>query len=894
MQLLQQFMTQELQTSSQPTAMNPYYSVMDCFNANVYTSTSLYSNYSTITNAFLEDVCSVQAGSTGYLNGLINPARLRMSCHFEGSASGVYGGVGDNPAWNSNNGATGKITYNGTSTGTPVSVLASGLASATSFQPNQPASGAFDGNNTTYWANYAPIVPGASGVPFASGVLGGQPASNAFDNSTATYWDSSAMTNSNVFASIVNPGFSSNNTGVATLDLGSGNSFNIGIAYWNFRPGYANNSGVTYTIVTYGSNDASNYTQIDSWSGTVPGAGGAGINLTRTLNVGTNYRYFKWTISPLSSGIYNQGGNSNDAISSMVFYTDMTQFPQYIGYDMGSGNSCTANYYTFASSVSGYQPTSWILQGSNNNVTWTSLDTQTSYAGSYPFAGTFANSTAYRYYQLLISASNATFNNEVRVYEFRVAPSSAGYLSTNPQALEYDLGSGRALALNSYTINSPNSSYYPVGWTFQGSNDNSSWTPLNVIANYAGSFPVTETFFNNTPYRYYQLVVQAAKGNNDNVFIGELTSNAFATSYLDASVVQFGTTSLKLRDVFKAYATQGSNTAYAQIGTLDFLYSAFYTFDPVTYANQGLFYLSNSFDIIKVQNGIQVNYYTGSTWVNLPVFNFSWSFNTTYCIQVGRVSGILSVAVNGSVIGTYNLTGVSFPAISATNGVYLGYSHNLDYMYGNVDEVQLYIGDNGPGYVVPSAAASGAYLPAMNLQSSNNYISSTPYEVDVMVFQDVNKFTSYGGGVAQCGTDWLLNISLNGGVNFTNVPLSKGGNFTPNCIIYRGYLNLTGITNTNQLCYQIVNNAGKVIKIDGVIIYWQDVNSTIFSMPIAELGSFPTPTDSLANKIQAIYQYLTFKRTNTTTTESIYTSTGSVLSTATLTDDGTTFTKGAQ
>lgn len=60
-----------------------------------------------------------------------------------------------------------------------------------------------------------------------------------------------------------------------------------------------------------------------------------------------------------------------------------------------------------------------------------------------------------------------------------------------------------------------------------------------------------------------------------------------------------------------------------------------------------------------------------------------------------------------------------------------------------------------------------------------------------------------------------------------------------------------------------------------------------------ELSSIPTSTSDLFSRIVAIFQYLFFKRTVTATQEKLIKSDGStVLGTGTLSDDGTTFTKG--
>lgn len=61
-----------------------------------------------------------------------------------------------------------------------------------------------------------------------------------------------------------------------------------------------------------------------------------------------------------------------------------------------------------------------------------------------------------------------------------------------------------------------------------------------------------------------------------------------------------------------------------------------------------------------------------------------------------------------------------------------------------------------------------------------------------------------------------------------------------------------------------------------------------------ELSSIPTSTSDLFSKIVGIFQYLFLKRTVTSSQEKLIKADGStVLGTATLSDDGTTFTKGS-
>lgn len=91
--------------------------------------------------------------------------------------------------------------------------------------------------------------------------------------------------------------------------------------------------------------------------------------------------------------------------------------PQWLKYDFGSGNekiilkyTVTARYYT---SDQTRCPKDWTFEGSNDDSNWDILDTQTEQTGwntnSSPTTKreyTFTNTTAYRYYRIVITANN--------------------------------------------------------------------------------------------------------------------------------------------------------------------------------------------------------------------------------------------------------------------------------------------------------------------------------------------------------------------------------------------------------------------------------------------------------------------------------------------------------
>jgi hypothetical protein len=100
--------------------------------------------------------------------------------------------------------------------------------------------------------------------------------------------------------------------------------------------------------------------------------------------------------------------------------------------------------------------------------------------------------------------------------DFRAA-AQARFLSgsqSQPWLLQADFGSGNSETLTWYKITAGSASQEPAAWTFQGSNDGSSWTTLDTQSGqtYPDQLTKTYTFSNTTAYRYYRLNVTATTG----------------------------------------------------------------------------------------------------------------------------------------------------------------------------------------------------------------------------------------------------------------------------------------------------------------------------------------------------------------------------------------------
>jgi hypothetical protein len=82
----------------------------------------------------------------------------------------------------------------------------------------------------------------------------------------------------------------------------------------------------------------------------------------------------------------------------------------WLQYDFGSGNAQVVKRYTVAcADVDTRDPKNWNFLGSQDGATWTTLDTQSNQSFANRFSQNtydIANTTAYRYYQIQITANN--------------------------------------------------------------------------------------------------------------------------------------------------------------------------------------------------------------------------------------------------------------------------------------------------------------------------------------------------------------------------------------------------------------------------------------------------------------------------------------------------------
>lgn len=117
----------------------------------------------------------------------------------------------------------------------------------------------------------------------------------------------------------------------------------------------------------------------------------------------------------------------------------------WISYDFGSGQTRIITYYSMVGGGPSEDmtrvPKTWTFEGSNNNSTWTTIDTQTNapaWAAGEKRTYTVSNTTAYRYYRINVSANQGSASLlAIEQLEFLVSTSGVKAITLNLDAARY-------------------------------------------------------------------------------------------------------------------------------------------------------------------------------------------------------------------------------------------------------------------------------------------------------------------------------------------------------------------------------------------------------------------------------------------------------------------------
>lgn len=239
--------------------------------------------------------------------------------------------------------------------------------------------------------------------------------------------------------------------------------------------------------------------------------------------------------------------------------------------------STVVNHYSIrvGNGPADQDPTGWTLAGSDDNVSWTPLDTQSAQQFTNRFdchEYLFPNATAYRYYRLEVTGNAGAPSTQIS--EWTMGYKDISFSPDEPHSAQIEAGNtnmptggtltaqysdylegeqvgniadgapntayssrheqfyvlwegSESVVVNYYSLISADASPFnsPSAWILSGSNDNSSWTQLDSRSEQMFSGRGEEKPFllkNQTAYKFYKLEI---KGNNggDVTQIGEWT-----------------------------------------------------------------------------------------------------------------------------------------------------------------------------------------------------------------------------------------------------------------------------------------------------------------------------------------------------------------------------------
>jgi hypothetical protein len=240
----------------------------------------------------------------------------------------------------------------------------------------------------------------------------------SFDNrNTWQYWNGSSWTSS-LLSNIQSNGMTSsqltaalasnwNSTLGNTLDFAVALQTNNSIATPTVSNIAINSLSLAYFVTTTNLNHfdltGKNAIQSMTLSQTTPTTTGTMSPTNMTNNTAP---------SPYVASRNDGGADAYSAFdgSSSYTYFNSGSFPHILSLDLGSSNNKIVDTYSIAlpAGYSAHSANTWDFQGSNNNSSWTTLDSRSGITWTAGESKTFSfsNSTAYRYYRISISSGN--------------------------------------------------------------------------------------------------------------------------------------------------------------------------------------------------------------------------------------------------------------------------------------------------------------------------------------------------------------------------------------------------------------------------------------------------------------------------------------------------------
>jgi hypothetical protein len=249
------------------------------------------------------------------------------------------------------------------------------------------------------------------------------------------------------------------------------------------------------------------------------------------------------TITASADAIGAPEAIDNNTATNNGWLVSSASFPLTLTVDLGAAQlleQYVVGSYPTTTSTAANSVRDWTLEGSNDNSTWTVLDTQSGQSAwtlgetrVFTLAGVVAPSEpiAYQNYRLLITANNGDANTGILEVEYRETVGGADFTGSgtatastgsNPARafdnlltsgngwgpagaapapwLRYDLGAGNAKVVRQYLVGSyitttSTAARSAKDWKLQGSHDGVVWTDLHTVTGQTGwTFGQTRVF----------------------------------------------------------------------------------------------------------------------------------------------------------------------------------------------------------------------------------------------------------------------------------------------------------------------------------------------------------------------------------------------------------------
>ncbi|TJW14457.1 MAG: hypothetical protein E5W82_10805 [Mesorhizobium sp.] len=272
---------------------------------------------------------------------------------------------------------------------------------------------------------------------------------------------------------------------------------------------------------------------------------GARGDRTSSITISTTATLGGGAINNLIDGAF--AANSTDSC-----WFNASQSSREIKFDFGSGVTKIINGFRWLQSGANTHGT-WVLEGSNDDSTYTGIGASFTLGGSILVDYRFTNTTAYRYYKLRQTAGTTNSGPWLTEIEFSIAdpaigevrdaleagdrtasiattttatlsfgtinnlvdgafdPSASGSAAFSAQStreIKFDLGIAKVITeflwLQGGSIFSSAVATHGT-WVLEGSNDDSSYTGLGSSFTLGGAVIQNVSWANSTAYRYYKL-----------------------------------------------------------------------------------------------------------------------------------------------------------------------------------------------------------------------------------------------------------------------------------------------------------------------------------------------------------------------------------------------------